>query len=145
MSAYTFTPTGWYATFDQSRSTGRVFEARVESWSRDGVALVVDPAGGRLVPVTSMPGFVELRPCRRVAGVIAAPAGWRMHRVDSAGAFTAPVVGFAVDDEGAALPVVAGALQADASQLSHPNDTLLGPDDADPQADMPAGVTARSA
>ncbi|GDY32879.1 hypothetical protein [Gandjariella thermophila] len=142
MSGYTFTPTGWYATFDQSRSSGRIFQARVEAWSRDGVALVVDPAAGRLVPVSSMPGFVELRPCHRIAGVIEAPKGWRMHRVDSAGAFTAPVVGFAVDDEGAALPVVAGALQADASQLSHPNDTLLGPDDPDPEEAVAPATSA---
>jgi len=142
MNGYAFSPTGWYATFDQSRSPGGVLQARVEAWSPDGAALVVDPGAGRLVPATGVAGFVELRPCRRVVSVIPAPPGWRVHHVDDTGSYNSSVVGFAVSADGEGLPVVAHPLGTDARELSRPSQTLLGPDEPDPDtAQVPAVAT----
>jgi hypothetical protein len=133
MNGYAFSPTGWYATFDQTRSPGGVLQARVEAWSPDGAALVVDPTAGRLVPATAVAGFAELRPCRRVVSVIPAAPGWRVHHVDDSGSYNSTVVGFAVAADGEGLPVVAHPLGTDAEELSRPSPAQLSPDEADPE------------
>ncbi|MCZ4099692.1 hypothetical protein G3I60_02935 [Streptomyces sp. SID13666] len=73
-------------------------EMRVESWSADGLALVLDQEEGRLVSAKERPGFlrVERHDEPQVRGVIPG-AGWKLGQKDGLSLGT-PVVAFLVYD-----------------------------------------------
>jgi hypothetical protein len=130
--SYTFTPTGWYATFDRKRSPGGIVQRDIEGWSPEGDALAVDERAGKLMPVRSMTGFQGLLRCSTVAAVIPAEPGWRVHyaaeKTDPS--FEAPV-GWAIGDNGYGLPLIGGGDGVSATdELDSPSDhrvTLLEP------------------
>jgi hypothetical protein len=125
--SYSFTPTGYYATFDRKQSRGGIVQRPVEAWSADGDALVVDNKVGQLVPVRNLPGFEGLQPCRQQTAVLPALPGWSVHHTpegeDSA---TYPVVGWLITSDGTGLPLVAAGGGAWTSEeLDDPDQCVL--------------------
>ncbi|MGH3857792.1 MAG: hypothetical protein ACRDR6_30740 [Pseudonocardiaceae bacterium] len=105
--SYDYTATGWYATFDPNKSRGGCIQQPVEAWSPDGDAMIVDKQAGYLVPVRAVPGFKSLHPCGRIGRVIKAAEGWQMHFADDDLAIDAlPVIGWIIDNEGEAKPLL---------------------------------------
>lgn len=94
------TPTGWLAFFEPHRVEP------VIGWSENGIALVVDADNGRRVTINHLHGhkFLALEPVDDPF-VAALPAdGWTLEWSDGT---TEAVLGFAVQNDGYAIPLVA--------------------------------------
>ncbi|MEV0087264.1 hypothetical protein [Saccharopolyspora sp. NPDC050642] len=102
----TFPPTGWVACFKVDGE--RVIRRDVQRFSDDGVALVVDPERGTLVPAPSRAGFLFLEEEAAALGVVQSPPGWHVTGKNADGStFAEPVVAWVVDTNGTGLPIVA--------------------------------------
>jgi hypothetical protein len=113
MSVMDFTPSGWAATYDPSKSEGHVSWRSVERWdeSEHGeiLAMVVDESRGRLTPASSLRGFEQLVPTTRVLGGFSAAPGWQLKLwdddKDDSTAYLLPIAAWIVDARGAVSPV----------------------------------------
>ena len=94
------TPTGWLAIFEPHRVEP------VTGWDNNGTALVVDTATGRRVTIHHLAGhkFLALEPVDDPIVTALPAAGWTLEWTDGT---TEAVLGFAVQDDGYALPIVA--------------------------------------
>jgi hypothetical protein len=95
---------------DPKKSQGHIVQQPVESWS-SREALKVDARRGNLTPAVRQPGIVSLQPCSRVVGTIPASSGWSVElnsspNSDQPDTEEYPIVGWVVDDEGDARPII---------------------------------------
>uniref|UniRef100_UPI003F492E99 hypothetical protein n=1 Tax=Amycolatopsis sp. CA-290885 TaxID=3239925 RepID=UPI003F492E99 len=104
--AYEMTPTGWYATFDPTKSHRGIVQLPVVAWSSEDAALVVNAKRGHLQAVTTMAGFTGLSPCRSLHSVIPAQPGWYVTLVVDDVEQKLDIVGWAIDNDGEGIPLV---------------------------------------
>lgn len=123
---YDYTPTGWYATFDPTQHPERHVQSPVEAWSPDGHALIVDQKRGMLVPATQVRGFKGVRRCSRIVGVLPSPDGWEVEYPPESDqpAHREPVIGWVVNDEGDANPIMPISGDGNASSQPQKGQTL---------------------
>jgi hypothetical protein len=114
--------TGWCAAFDD-RDDLDVLAFR----ERDGAAMVMDVAQGRIVPAADVPGFAELRQAGDAVLGVLPGEGWTVAEAAPQGtrqAGTRAVVAFLVRQSGVEVFVTDG---VGARPFNHPDYTLIPP------------------
>jgi hypothetical protein len=108
-----FSPTGWFAHFGTGHDDERAREVPVVAFKPSALdaampwtAMIVDTSTGTLRAASSFPDFSHLVEGSRITAVLPAE-GWQVEHCheDGSGAFTTPVLGWIVDDKGAARPI----------------------------------------
>jgi hypothetical protein len=105
-------PTGWLAVYGSDNQTEQnrpgswpVKLLPVDGWNADGEALVVDEALGCRRPATHMKNFRRLQKAEPSPAAVLPGQGW--HVAYRNGATPDPVVGWNVDSNGWAVPIIA--------------------------------------
>jgi hypothetical protein len=98
-------PTGW--GIEITDADGGTYIRAVEKWSEKGEPLVGDEEAGRLVPAQKIAGFTKLVRLHHVVALMPAAPGWTLSARAFGGqaAFTTPIAGWALNNEGELWPV----------------------------------------